>query len=196
MILSSGAKVGHRSLMRYYKQKFGIQRAVVLAHNQKAVGRVLKQYRALGWGGDAGEGPTSFCWTSSLNLGDPTPKCWLFNHRGMCVVWLSLVCIHASWLPVMFASQVNWLRCSTRKTCSTCRGWSPSGSWRWAWVTTPPNRPTSEHRSCSKPAHRPSHRISTGLWSSTTVLKDSPLFCILQCLATLASSRSAVDRLC
>ncbi|XP_063076583.1 cytoplasmic 60S subunit biogenesis factor ZNF622 [Engraulis encrasicolus] len=55
LTLPSGAKIGHRSLMRYYKQKFGNQRAVVLAHNQKAVGRVLRQYRALGWGGDAGK---------------------------------------------------------------------------------------------------------------------------------------------
>ncbi|XP_076150561.1 cytoplasmic 60S subunit biogenesis factor ZNF622 [Alosa pseudoharengus] len=55
LTLPSGAKIGHRSLMRYYKQKFGNQRAVVLAHNQNAVGRVLRQYRALGWGGDAGK---------------------------------------------------------------------------------------------------------------------------------------------
>lgn len=47
----SGAKIGHRSLMRYYKQRFGAERAVVLSHNKNAVGRVLRQYRALGWGG-------------------------------------------------------------------------------------------------------------------------------------------------
>jgi len=41
--------------MRYYKQRFGVQRALVPAHNQKAVGRVLKQYRALGWAGDFGK---------------------------------------------------------------------------------------------------------------------------------------------
>lgn len=46
-----GAKVGHRSLMRYYKQRFGAERAVALPHSQNAVGRVLRQYRALGWGG-------------------------------------------------------------------------------------------------------------------------------------------------
>ncbi|KAI4883559.1 hypothetical protein NFI96_014681 [Prochilodus magdalenae] len=56
LTLPSGAKVGHRSLMRYYKQRFGTQRALTLAHNQRAVGRVLKQYRALGWGGDSGKG--------------------------------------------------------------------------------------------------------------------------------------------
>ncbi|XP_008819990.1 zinc finger protein 622 [Nannospalax galili] len=54
LILPSGARVGHRSLMRYYKQRFGIQRAVAVARNQKAVGRVLRQYRALGWTGSTG----------------------------------------------------------------------------------------------------------------------------------------------
>uniref|UniRef100_A0A665U397 Cytoplasmic 60S subunit biogenesis factor ZNF622 n=1 Tax=Echeneis naucrates TaxID=173247 RepID=A0A665U397_ECHNA len=56
LTLPSGAKIGHRSLMRYYKQRFGAQRAVALSHNRNAVGRVLRQYRALGWGGDGGAG--------------------------------------------------------------------------------------------------------------------------------------------
>ncbi|XP_053185485.1 cytoplasmic 60S subunit biogenesis factor ZNF622 [Scomber japonicus] len=56
LTLPSGAKIGHRSLMRYYKQRFGHQRALTLSHNQNAVGRVLRQYKALGWGGDAGHG--------------------------------------------------------------------------------------------------------------------------------------------
>ena len=51
----SGAKIGHRSLMRYYKQRFGAQRAVALTHNKNAVGRLLRQYKALGWGGDGGK---------------------------------------------------------------------------------------------------------------------------------------------
>ncbi|KAM6954683.1 cytoplasmic 60S subunit biogenesis factor ZNF622 [Aplochiton taeniatus] len=51
LTLPSGARIGHRSLMRYYKQRFGAPKAVALAHNQRAVGRVLRQYRALGWGG-------------------------------------------------------------------------------------------------------------------------------------------------
>lgn len=55
MLCFTGAKIGHRSLMRYYKQRFGVQRALAPAHNQKAVGRVLKQYRALGWAGDFGK---------------------------------------------------------------------------------------------------------------------------------------------
>ncbi|XP_070701278.1 cytoplasmic 60S subunit biogenesis factor ZNF622 [Pempheris klunzingeri] len=54
LTLPSGAKIGHRSLMRYYKQRFGAQRAVALSHNKNAVGRVLRQYKALGWGGDGG----------------------------------------------------------------------------------------------------------------------------------------------
>lgn len=53
--LPAGAKVGHRSLLRYYKQRFGAQRTVALSHNRNAVGRVLRQYRALGWGGDGGK---------------------------------------------------------------------------------------------------------------------------------------------
>ncbi|XP_023252454.1 zinc finger protein 622 [Seriola lalandi dorsalis] len=56
LTLPSGAKIGHRSLMRYYKQRFGTERAVALTHNRNAVGRVLRQYRALGWGGDGGNG--------------------------------------------------------------------------------------------------------------------------------------------
>ncbi|XP_004453979.1 cytoplasmic 60S subunit biogenesis factor ZNF622 [Dasypus novemcinctus] len=54
LILPSGARVGHRSLMRYYKQRFGLSRAVTVAKNQKAVGRVLQQYRALGWTSSTG----------------------------------------------------------------------------------------------------------------------------------------------
>ncbi|XP_044075867.1 zinc finger protein 622 [Siniperca chuatsi] len=54
LTLPSGAKIGHRSLMRYYKQRFGAPRAVALTHNKNAVGRVLRQYKALGWGGDGG----------------------------------------------------------------------------------------------------------------------------------------------
>ncbi|XP_055964936.1 cytoplasmic 60S subunit biogenesis factor ZNF622 [Sorex fumeus] len=54
LVLPSGARVGHRSLMRYYKQRFGVTRAVAVAKNQKAVGRVLRQYRALGWTGGTG----------------------------------------------------------------------------------------------------------------------------------------------
>ncbi|XP_061652475.1 cytoplasmic 60S subunit biogenesis factor ZNF622 [Phyllopteryx taeniolatus] len=56
LTLPSGARIGHRSLMRYYKQRFGNERTLVLSHNRNAVGRVLRQYKALGWAGDAGLG--------------------------------------------------------------------------------------------------------------------------------------------
>ncbi|XP_067011987.2 cytoplasmic 60S subunit biogenesis factor ZNF622 [Anabrus simplex] len=46
LVLPSGAKIGHRSLMRYYRQKLDPSRAVV---PQKKIHRVLAQYRALGW---------------------------------------------------------------------------------------------------------------------------------------------------
>ncbi|NP_001079501.1 zinc finger protein 622 S homeolog [Xenopus laevis] len=54
LILPSGSRIGHRSLMRYYKQKFGISREVVVSKNQKSVGRLLQQYKALGWTGGTG----------------------------------------------------------------------------------------------------------------------------------------------
>ncbi|XP_077125816.1 cytoplasmic 60S subunit biogenesis factor ZNF622 [Ranitomeya variabilis] len=54
LVLPSGARIGHRSLMKYYKQKFGVDRAVVVSKNQRAVGRVLQQYKALGWTGGTG----------------------------------------------------------------------------------------------------------------------------------------------
>ncbi|XP_054616575.1 cytoplasmic 60S subunit biogenesis factor ZNF622 [Dunckerocampus dactyliophorus] len=53
LTLPSGARIGHRSLMRYYKQRFGTQRTLV-SHNKNAVGRVLRHYKAIGWGGDTG----------------------------------------------------------------------------------------------------------------------------------------------
>ncbi|XP_043921154.1 zinc finger protein 622 [Protopterus annectens] len=49
LVLPSGARVGHRSLMRYYKQRFGLSRAIAVSRNQRAVGRLLQQYKALGW---------------------------------------------------------------------------------------------------------------------------------------------------
>lgn len=58
--------------MRYYKQRFGAERAVVLSHNKNAVGRVLRQYRALGWGGE-GESHSSAP-ADGMNGGNPVPK--------------------------------------------------------------------------------------------------------------------------
>lgn len=49
LILPSGAIVGHRSLMRYYKQSIDPNRAVVVSNNSKKLHKVLAQYRSLGW---------------------------------------------------------------------------------------------------------------------------------------------------
>ncbi|XP_045141135.1 zinc finger protein 622-like [Echinops telfairi] len=54
LVLPSGARVGYRSVMRYCRQRFGLSRAVTVAKNKAAVGRVLQQYRALGWTGSTG----------------------------------------------------------------------------------------------------------------------------------------------
>uniref|UniRef100_UPI00398E8095 cytoplasmic 60S subunit biogenesis factor ZNF622 isoform X2 n=1 Tax=Pristiophorus japonicus TaxID=55135 RepID=UPI00398E8095 len=48
LVLPSGARIGHRSLLRYYKQHFGTSRAVA-ATGTRVLGRVLRQYKALGW---------------------------------------------------------------------------------------------------------------------------------------------------
>ncbi|XP_077579781.1 cytoplasmic 60S subunit biogenesis factor ZNF622 [Stigmatopora nigra] len=53
LVLPSGSRVGHRSLMRYYKQRFGTERTLVPSRDTRAVGRVLRHYKALGWTGHA-----------------------------------------------------------------------------------------------------------------------------------------------
>jgi len=49
--LPSGAVIGHRSLVRYYRQSLNPNRELVLASNKSASGRVLSTYRAMGWTG-------------------------------------------------------------------------------------------------------------------------------------------------
>ncbi|XP_022906749.2 cytoplasmic 60S subunit biogenesis factor ZNF622-like [Onthophagus taurus] len=49
LVLPSGAVIGHRSLMRYYRQSINPNRAVVVAKNEKKLHKVLASYRALGW---------------------------------------------------------------------------------------------------------------------------------------------------
>lgn len=46
LVLPSGARIGHRSLMRYYRQNVDPNKAVV---QRKKVHKVLAHYRALGW---------------------------------------------------------------------------------------------------------------------------------------------------
>ncbi|KAK0163398.1 hypothetical protein PV327_007083 [Microctonus hyperodae] len=48
LVLPSGNVIGHRSLMRYYKQNLDPNRAVAIPKNEK-LRRVLCQYRAIGW---------------------------------------------------------------------------------------------------------------------------------------------------
>ncbi|CAG0896842.1 unnamed protein product [Darwinula stevensoni] len=48
LTLPSGATVGHRSLARYYRQKLPLSQVV---QKQKAVDRLMCQYRAIGWKG-------------------------------------------------------------------------------------------------------------------------------------------------
>lgn len=49
LVLPSGNVIGHRSLMRYYKQRINPNRAVVVKSDKK-LHRVMAQYRALGMG--------------------------------------------------------------------------------------------------------------------------------------------------
>lgn len=50
LVLPSGVTVGHRSLMRYYKQKLNPNAVVVpKSKGTKKLHRVLAEYRALGW---------------------------------------------------------------------------------------------------------------------------------------------------
>lgn len=49
LVLPSGAVIGHRSLLRYYKQRLHPERAVALKKSDRKLHHVLSQYRALGW---------------------------------------------------------------------------------------------------------------------------------------------------
>uniref|UniRef100_A0A8D8J2M7 Zinc finger protein 622 n=3 Tax=Culex pipiens TaxID=7175 RepID=A0A8D8J2M7_CULPI len=50
MVLPSGAVIGHRSLLRYYKQRINPNRAVVVAKKStQRLHKVLAEYRSLGW---------------------------------------------------------------------------------------------------------------------------------------------------
>ncbi|XP_068159533.1 cytoplasmic 60S subunit biogenesis factor ZNF622 [Drosophila tropicalis] len=49
LVLPSGAVIGHRSLLRYYKQHLRPGRAVVLKKSDRKLHHVLSEYRALGW---------------------------------------------------------------------------------------------------------------------------------------------------
>lgn len=49
LVLPSGAIIGHRSLLRYYKQRLNPDRRIVLTKANKHLHKVLAEYRSLGW---------------------------------------------------------------------------------------------------------------------------------------------------
>lgn len=49
LVLPSGAVIGHRSLLRYYKQRLNPSRALVPSKSNKRLHKVLAEYRSLGW---------------------------------------------------------------------------------------------------------------------------------------------------
>lgn len=54
LVLPSGATVGHRALMRYYRQKLKPDRQIAIKQNTSAVSKVISHYKALGWTGTTG----------------------------------------------------------------------------------------------------------------------------------------------
>lgn len=50
LVLPSGNVIGHRSLMRYFKQRINPNRAIVVKKSDRKLHRVMAQYRALGMG--------------------------------------------------------------------------------------------------------------------------------------------------
>lgn len=49
LVLPSGIVIGHRSLMRYYKQRTNPNKAVVIKKSDRRLHKVLAEYRSLGW---------------------------------------------------------------------------------------------------------------------------------------------------
>lgn len=49
LVLPSGAVIGHRSLLRYYKQRLNPERRLVPNKSNKHLHKVLAEYRSLGW---------------------------------------------------------------------------------------------------------------------------------------------------
>lgn len=48
LVLPSGSVIGHRSLMRYYKQSLNPTRALAISKHDK-LSKILSMYRSLGW---------------------------------------------------------------------------------------------------------------------------------------------------
>jgi len=54
VVLLLGAIVGHRALMRYYRQKLRPDRQIAIRRDTSAVSKVISHYKALGWTGTTG----------------------------------------------------------------------------------------------------------------------------------------------
>lgn len=54
LVLPSGAKIGHRSLLRFYRQSLNPNRDLVPV-NRSTSGRLLSTYKSLGWTGSSGK---------------------------------------------------------------------------------------------------------------------------------------------
>jgi len=55
LVLPSGTKVGHRSLLRYYKQSLNPNRSVVLVGSRSSRHNLMSTYKSLGWTGSYGQ---------------------------------------------------------------------------------------------------------------------------------------------
>lgn len=49
LVLPSGAVIGHRSLLRYYKQRLNPNRQLVPSKSNRKLHKVLAEYKSLGW---------------------------------------------------------------------------------------------------------------------------------------------------
>lgn len=49
LVLPSGVTIGHRSLLRYYKQRLNPERAIVIKKQDRKMHKVLAEYRSIGW---------------------------------------------------------------------------------------------------------------------------------------------------
>lgn len=52
-----GTRVGHRSLLRYYRQSLKPVSAQSADKNRKAINLITQQYKSIGWTGQSGRSP-------------------------------------------------------------------------------------------------------------------------------------------
>jgi len=64
----AGATVGHRALVRYYRQKLRPDRQIAIKRDTSAVSKVISHYKALGWTGTTGQNFLPFICNGSVLL--------------------------------------------------------------------------------------------------------------------------------